>query len=189
MKPLIIFLFFAQLTVVAQDEVKPPAARPISSGSSDAPKDFNTLRERFYVGGNVGASFGSTTYISLQPLLGFKITPKFSVGAGFTYNYYSVNYYGKRYVSTIYGSNAFVRYMILENLFAQVGWDKLSVPDYASGFNNQRRWVDNILIGGGYRQPFSSKAFFVAAIYYNINQTPYSPYANPIIQIGFNIGL
>jgi hypothetical protein len=79
--------------------------------------------------------------------------------------------------------------MILDNLFAQVGWDKLSVPDYTSININSRRWVDNILIGGGYRQAFSDKAAFVAAIFYNINNGPNSPYQNPIIQIGFNIGL
>jgi hypothetical protein len=152
-------------------------------------KDFNSFKERIYVGGNLGAWFGATTYVNLSPLIGYKITKEFSIGGGFTYNYYSQTYLGQKYVTTIYGANTFARYRILENLFAQVGWDRLSVPDYVSILPNSRVWVDNILLGGGYRQAFSERGSFVAVILYNINQTPLSPYQNPIIQIGFNIGL
>lgn len=181
-----LLLFVNCVVVSAQDEVKTPTT-PVrkNSGSHNL---FDTLKKRMYVGGNVGASFGTTTYINIQPLVGYKITPKFSVGAGFTYNYYSQNYAGTRYVSYVYGSNVFARYLILENLFAQVGWDKLSVPDYYSSVNGARRWVDNLLVGGGYRQKFSDYGSVVAAIFYNVNQSIYSPYANPIIQIGFNVG-
>lgn len=189
MKQLITSILFLCISALlnAQDEVRVPTnTMPTNSVT---PNNFSSIKERIFVGGNVGASFGSTTYINIQPLIGFKVTPKFSVGGGFTYNYFSQNYFGTRYVSTVYGGNAFARYMILENLFAQVGWDKLSVPDYYSNISGARRWVDNLLVGGGYRQAFSDKGAFVAAIFYNVNQTIYSPYANPIIQIGFNIGL
>ena len=185
-----LMMCFCVLTGQAQDEVRVPTTPTTSNANrNEAPKDFETFKERIYVGGNVGASFGSVTYISLQPLIGCRINKKLSVGIGGTYNYYSQTYYGTHYVSTVYGSNAFARYMILDNVFAQVGWDKLSVPDYASPFPDSRRWVDNLLIGAGYRQAFSEKGAFVAAIFYNVNQGPYSPYRNPIIQIGFNIGL
>ena len=70
-----------------------------------------------------------------------------------------------------------------------MGWDRLSVPDFFSPVKNSRVWVDNILVGGGYRQAFSERGSFVAAIFYNINQSPLSPYPNPIIQVGFNVGL
>lgn len=154
-----------------------------------APKDFNNFKERLFFGGNIGAWFGPTTYVNLSPLVGCKITKEFSLGGGFTYNYYSQTYMGQKYTSTIYGGNAFARYHIFENLFAQVGWDRLSVPDYTTGLQNSRAWVDNILLGGGYRQSFSERGSFVAAVFYNINETPLSPYQNPIVQIGFNIGL
>jgi len=62
----------------------------------------------------------------------------------------------KKYVSPIYGGNVFTRYYILENLFAQIGWDRLSIEDYRSVIPNRRVWVDNILLGGGYRQSFSN---------------------------------
>jgi hypothetical protein len=121
--------------------------------------------------------------------MGIKINKEFSVGTGFIYNYYSQSYAGRKYVSTIYGGNAFARYFVFENLFGQVGWDRLSVIDYRSSIINSRVWVDNILLGVGYRQLFSDNGALVAMIFYNVNQTPLSPYQNPIIQIGFNIGL
>ena len=152
-------------------------------------KDFENFKKRIYFGGNVGAWFGTSTYVNLSPLMGIHISKELSVGIGFTYNYYSQDYLGKKYTSTIYGSNCYARYFILDNIFAQVGWDKLSVLDYTSPIKDKRAWVDNILIGGGYKQSFSTNGNFIAGIYYNINETPLSPYQNPIIQIGFNIGL
>lgn len=176
-------------SVFAQEPINSPTHTPTPTHTTQPiPKDFNSFKDRLYFGGNVGAWLGSTTYIYLQPLIGCKITKEFSIGGGFTYNYFSQNYGGIKYTSTIYGSNAFARYFILDNLFAQVGWDKLSVPDYTTGFQDSRTWVDNILLGGGYRQAFSDKGSFILAAYYNINQTPLSPYPNPIIQAGFNVG-
>ena len=184
---IIIFAFTMSYTGFSQETpVSPPITNP---PFQNAPKDFNSFKERLYFGGNVGAWFGSTTYIYLQPLVGCKINKQFSIGGGFTYNYFSQTYGGQKYTSSIYGGNTFARYLILENFFAQVGWDRLSVPDYTTGIMDSRAWVDNILVGGGYRQSFSERGSFVAGIFYNINQTPLSPYPNPIVQIGFNIGL
>lgn len=159
------------------------------NNNQNLPKEFPSFKDRLYYGGNVGAGFGAISYVLVQPMLGCKITKDFSIGAGITYNYYSQNYGGVKYTTTIYGGNAFARHIIMENFFAQVGWDRLNVPDYTTGILDSRTWVDNILVGGGYRQRFSDKGSVVAAIFYNINQTPLSPYRNPIVQIGFNLGL
>lgn len=153
-----------------------------------APKTFESFKDRLYYGGGIGLGFGRYTYVSLQPMIGVRLTEKFSLGGGVTYNYYSINDGVQRYETSIYGGNAFARYLILENLFAQVGWDRLNVPNYYSINMNSRAWVDNILVGGGYRQKFADNASFVIMGFYNINQTPLSPYQNPILQMGFNLG-
>jgi hypothetical protein len=170
----------------SQEYVSPvPSAPPLNNTDTK----WDGIRSRIFVGGNVGASFGTITYINISPLVGYKITDDFSAGAGFTYNYISQKYGVQKITSTIYGSNVFARYSIFQNLFAQVGWDRLSVSDYRSVIPNSRVWIDNILVGGGYKQPFSERGNLVAMIFYNINQTPLSPYPNPIIQIGFNLGI
>jgi hypothetical protein len=191
MKKIISYLiaFFSLNAICIAQENLPPAAPPPVSQTPAPTRDFNSFKERLYVGGNVGAWFGSSTYINVSPLVGCKLTKDFSLGVTGTYNYYSQTYAGKKYVSTIYGGGAFGRYTFLENFFGQIGFERLSVLDYRSVIPESRVWVDNILVGGGYRQMFSERGSFVAAIFYNVNQTPLSPYPNPIIQIGFNIGL
>jgi hypothetical protein len=186
------FLILSLNCSVFSQENNPVPASPSQTPFNQNPptqKEFSSFKERLFFGGNVGGWFGATTYINLSPLIGCKITKQFSLGGGVTYNYYSIDYNNKKYTSTIYGGNGFARYLVLENLFAQVGWDRLSVPDFTSPIAKSRAWVDNILLGGGYQQQFSKNGSFVAAIFYNINQTPLSPYQNPIIQIGFNVGL
>lgn len=186
------FLILSINCSVFSQENNPVPASPSPTPFNQNPttqKEFSSFKERLFFGGNVGGWFGATTYINLSPLIGCKITKRFSLGGGVTYNYYSIDYNNKKYTSTIYGGNGFARYLVLENVFAQVGWDRLSVPDFTSPIANSRAWVDNILLGGGYQQQFSKNGSFVAAIFYNINQTPLSPYQNPIIQIGFNVGL
>lgn len=180
-------ILLAAQNVSAQENMPPPSVQPLNNQS--APSEFDSFKERIYLGGNVGAMFGSTTYINLSPIVGFQVTKKFSAGIGGTYNYLQENYAGQKYISTVYGSNVFGRYLFTENFFAQAQWDRLSVLDYTSPILNQRAWIDNLLIGGGYRQLFTAKAGFVAMIFYNINQVPLSPYNNPVIQIGFNVGL
>ncbi|MCC6182264.1 MAG: hypothetical protein IT237_10550 [Bacteroidia bacterium] len=187
-----IFMLF----VVIMNAQETPATAPLSPKPHDnlpeqrnTNADFPSLKDRLYLGGNFGAWFGNTTYVNVSPLLGCRITKKFSLGVTGTYNYYSYKAYNQKYVSTVYGGGVFARYLILENLFAQVAWERLSVPDYRSVLPEARVYVDNILVGGGFRQQFSDRGSFIAAIFYNINQTPLSPYQNPIVQIGFNVGL
>ncbi len=165
----------------------PASSQPLNNRS--VPTDFENFKERVYVGGSVSGWFGSTTYINLSPIVGIKINKKFSAGVGGTYNYFSQTYGVQKYTSTVYGSSVFGRYMITDNFFGQVEWDRLSVPDFTSPILHDRAWVQNLLIGGGYKQLFTQRAGFVAMIFYNANQTPLSPYTNPIIQIGFNVSL
>ena len=109
----------------AQETPAPPAPlQPLNNQRPAPPKDFSTFKERLYVGGNVGAWFGPSTYINVSPLVGCEITKEFSIGITGTYNYYSQTYGNQKYVSTIYGGGAFGRYLFFENFFAQVGFDR-----------------------------------------------------------------
>lgn len=153
----------------------------------DTANPFPRFSDRLYYGGYAGLWVGNPTYVNLSPMLGVKITRKFSVGGTFTYNYYQQKYLGVKYSSYIYGGGPFVRYKILENVFLQAQWDRLSTVDPNSIIENDRVWVDNLLIGGGYRQPFNDYGSFVIMAFWNLNETPLSPYPNPIIQVGFNL--
>lgn len=141
--------------------------------------------DRLFWGGNVGAWIGNPTFVDLSPLVGIRITEKFSGGIGFIYNYYSYKYSNYNYATNLYGSRIYARYFILENVFAQAGWDRINRDNPYAGLPNTRIWIDNLLVGGGVRYPVSDNFYVVASGLWNLNQTPLSPYANPIIQIGF----
>ncbi len=164
---------------------------PAQFGFTPFPRDtansFPRFVDRLYYGGNVGLWVGNPTYVNVSPMIGVKLTRKFSLGANFTYNYYQQKYMGTKYSNYIYGGGPFVRYRILENIFLQAEWDKLSILDPNSIIENQRVWIDNLLVGGGFRQPFSDHGSFVIMAFWNLNETPLSPYPNPIIQMGFNL--
>lgn len=179
------FIFTINIAV-AQEQTIP--AQPFHNHTKKSLINFDNLKERTYLGGTIGAWFGTTTYLNISPIVGIKISEPLSVGIGFTYNYYSQTYLNKKYVTTIYGGNMYARYYVSENIFAQVGLDRLNVPDYNTGILNDRAWVNNVLLGAGYREMFSDNGSIIAMIFYNINQTPLSPYQNPIIQVGFNFG-
>lgn len=183
---IIYFVCFIGLTSHAQTDTlrrkTPYGSQPQKHNS------FSDLKDKLYFAGGLGLRLGTYTYIGLQPMLGVKLTDQLSIGAGVNYNYFKANYQSYAYETTIYGVNTFARYLILDNVFVQAGWDRLNVPNYFSINPDSRAWVDNILIGAGYKQAISDNSSFVMMGFYNINETPLSPYGNPIFQAGINIG-
>lgn len=141
--------------------------------------------DRIFWGGTIGAWFGNPTYADVSPLIGYRITKKFSTGVGAIYNYYSYRYNNYNYTSTFYGGRIMARYFILENIFVQAGYDRINRDNPYSIKPNARIWVENYLVGGGIRYQISDNIFCVATGLWNLNDTPLSPYRNPIIQIGF----
>lgn len=144
----------------------------------------NEWKNRLYWGGTVGAWFGTQTFVDFSPLIAVKINPKLSIGVGAIYNYYSTKYAGMTYRTSMYGSRLYARYFVYNNIFVQAGWDHIN-RDNPYSYLEQRVWVDNLLIGGGIRYPITENFSCVATGLWNLNQSPLSPYSNPIIQIGF----
>lgn len=184
-----IFLFCLMGTLLfSQKDLNDPPPDDGRKPKEKEKKDWN-WREKFYFGGNFGAWFGTQTYIDISPLVGYKITDKFSVGVGAIYNYYSSSYMSStgsvyKYKTSMYGGRCFARYFILDNVFAQIGWDRINRNDPFS-YGNERIWVDNYLVGGGVRYPIGDRIYCTAVGLWNLNYSAYSPYPNPILQIGF----
>lgn len=190
MKYIFIVFGILYINVLVSQNTETVTTTPSYTNTPQKQKEYESFEDRLYYGGNVGASFGTRTFVNLSPLVGCHITKKFSVGLGAIYNYYSIAQNGIKYSTSIYGANTFARYNVLDNLFLQAGWDRINVPNYSNfAVKDARAWTDNILVGGGYRQPIGGNGSITAMIFYNINETPLSPYQNPIIQMGFNIGL
>jgi hypothetical protein len=144
-------------------------------------------------GGIIGAQFGDITYIEISPIVTYRVTEKFHTGIGFTYQYYKANYDGMPdYTSNAYGGSIFARYFVWRDLFAHVEYAPLYIsnfiyPSYIPPVD-EAPWAHDIFLGGGYRQWIGEKASINLMMLFNINETIYSPYSNPIFRIGFGFG-
>lgn len=142
--------------------------------------------DKVFTGGNIGAQFGTVTFFEVSPLVGYKITPKFSAGIGATYQYYHYKDQYYDFETNVYGGRVFGRYLIREFLFAHVEYEYLNLE----AFDFQRRRVDvgSLMAGGGYIQRIGERSAIVAMLLYNFTESAYTPYTNPIIRVGFNLG-
>lgn len=184
LKLTLLLLFFCTLTAVAQETPK------------------QSFTDKLFFGGNLGLQFGNTTYIDVSPLVGYKVTEKFHAGIGATYIYENSkirvsNSSVLRFETSHYGGRLFGRYYVWENLFAHLEYEYLNLgyPDPVYSFTGtitdlevDRQNVNSIFVGGGYAQPIGPNAAFVIMALWNINESQYSPYVNPLFRLGVVAG-
>ncbi len=187
------FLFFILFFLTVFSFFHPARAQDITrepQSHINAPQ--NNFWDRVYTGGGIGLQFGSQTFVNISPLVGYRLTEKLSVGLSATYIYYRYKNPNPAfsYSSNIYGGSVFSRYLIFENLFAHVEYEvlRLEARDNVSRLLGTKD-VTSILVGGGYRQMLGDRSSINLILLYNLNETTYSPYQNPIIRISFGIGI
>lgn len=142
--------------------------------------------DRMFTGGNLGAQFGTVTFIEVSPLLGYRITDKISAGIGATYQYYRYRDKLYNFETNVYGGRVFGRYLFTDYLFGHAEYEYLNLE--AFDFRRRRVDVGSLLAGGGYFQRIGNNSGIMAMILYNFTESVYTPYTNPIIRVGFNIG-
>lgn len=154
--------------------------------SQDAPK--KPFSERIFFGGNLGAQFGTYTVVEVSPLVGYHITDRLAAGIGATYIYLNVKDFD--YETNIFGGKVFTEYAIIENVVAHAEYEVLNFEAFDDFTDEKKRVnVGSLLVGGGYRQRLGGNSFITLMILYNLTETRYTPYENPIIRIGFAFGL
>lgn len=144
--------------------------------------------KRIFVGGNLGLQFGTVTLIDVSPLAGYWITDRLAGGIGATYQYYKDSRFTPEYSTHIFGARVFGRYFIFENIFAHAEYEWLSYEAYSLLEDVSRINLNNILLGGGFRQAITPKSFVSLEVLWNVNETVYTLYQNPVIRIGINAG-
>lgn len=155
-------------------------------------EERTTFVDRLYFGGSFGLQFGTFTNISLLPIIGYRVTDKFSVGTGVVYHFIRS---GGRTLQN-YGGRAFAQHEVLPGLInngailVHSELEVLNIEDLRIGLNGQlenfRKTVSMPMAGLGYRQRMGERASFDFLVLYNFNDLE-SPYSNPVIRAGFNI--
>jgi hypothetical protein len=159
---------------VVAEASTPPPAKPESSGS------------KIYWGAAFGFSFwGDYTRIAIEPLVGYKLTPKLSLGGKIRYEYIDDRRSGVDYSSSNYGASIFSRYRVALPLYVHAEFAYMSY-DYSLG----RVEVPFLLLGGGYAQPVGKNVWVFVEVLFDVIQDENSPYADwePFTSIGVGVG-
>jgi hypothetical protein len=181
----------AQAQAPAADTLAAPAAAPSVAApppAAAAPVQTSTGQEptRVYYGGAVGFSFWDDFLrLSVEPLVGYKLTPKLSVGGKLRYEYINDDRSAIEYDSHNFGGSVFSRYRLIPQLYAHAEFAYMSY-DYPI----ERKEVPFLLVGGGYSQPMGPNAWLNAEVLVDVLQDDNSPYEDwePILSVGVGVG-
>jgi len=186
---------FVSFTVSAQFEPTTGDDSSSSKNSKNARKSSSpvkqpiNIKEKIVVGGGVDLRFGDITVVGLTPLVGYKITDKLLAGSNFTYRYIQYNYLIPTYSTSTYGIAPFLRYSIFRGLFAHAEYEFL----YGEfRYQDDPRWINSLLVGGGYGTPIGSNGFIGAYILWNLTPSAdpnYRIYEAPQLRLSFGVGL
>ena len=179
-----VILHFACFQLSAQDkqdEHKKPEKRKVP---------FN---ERIFISPDIGLQFGTVTVVNISPKVGYRITEKFAAGLGATYIYLNDKRYkslGYTLETNIYGGSVFTQYQLFEPVRIYAEYELLNLETFdAKSFKTKREYLPSLFAGGGYSQSIGQNSSFIIMLLYNLLDGPKSIYDNPVIRIGFNIGL
>ncbi len=161
------------------------------------PMKNKPLRERIYVGGDIGLNLGNSfAFFSASPLVGYRLTEKFSVGASIKYQWFRTDFTPSNH---IYGGSVFSRYELFDQLLLHAEYEILNVTDYNvfSPTYGGRTNVHVGLVGAGYKYG-NGKTYAQLMVLYDLIDDSNSPYRNQyifgsgvplFIRGGFIIGL
>lgn len=149
---------------------------------------------KWYYGGNIGFSFWNDyTYLGIYPLAGYKITPKFSVGAKVGYSY--INYKDIDFSTNNYGGSVFTRYRIIPQIyvhgeFVYFSFEHRTFSIINRQYGSERVWVPFLLLGGGFSQQISPNVWAFAEVLFDVINDDNSPYESgqPFVSVGAGVG-
>jgi len=168
-----------------------------------AVKDLQ-FNQRLVYGGGFGMQFGNVTLLDFSPSVGYRVSDQLTLGTGISYKYNHIDQYtldlnsGRwyDYNSNVYGGSVWGQYYILKNIFAHAEIEQLRIDYRFTSVSSTEPTmvkdgvdVTSVLVGGGYRQPLGGRVFFNILVLFNLNETDFSPYNNPIIRAGISVGM
>jgi len=149
---------------------------------------------KWYYGGTLGFSFWNDYfYLTVQPMVGYKVTPKLSIGGKIGYSY--INYSDVDIDTHNYGASLFSRFRVIPQLYLHgefVYWSYETIVFNQStlSYESGRDWVPFILLGGGFVQqlgPNTSMFIEVLVDVLNDDNSPYEEW-DPFVSFGVGVG-
>ena len=174
-------------TVFVQEK---PAEQAQPQESQESTQQSQGKESKVYYGGYANFSFGKYTIIGIDPLIGYKLLPKLSIGGKLSYEYYKNKNYSPTQEGSNYGIGAFTRLRIARRFYAHVEFSEMNYKIHQSVEESNRQWISFLYVGGGFSQPITKSTSINAEILWDVLQDSDSPYktVEPIFSIGIGVG-
>lgn len=195
MKKTILLVLFIGLISYAQNN------NPDSTKTNQPQQEVQQSQpSKWYYGGTVGFNFwGDYFYLSVNPLIGYQVSPKFSVGGKVQYAYINDSRYDPlELTSHNYGAGIFARFRPIYQVYLHAEFDYASYENYTvytplvgqPYAESERNWVPFLLLGGGFVQRVGPNASVYVEVLFDVIQDENSPYEDwdPIISVGGGVG-
>lgn len=195
MKKTILLVLFIGLISYAQNN------SPDSTKTNQPQQEVQQSQpSKWYYGGTVGFNFwGDYFYLSVNPLIGYQVSPKFSVGGKVQYAYINDSRYDPlELTSHNYGAGIFARFRPIYQVYLHAEFDYASYENYTvytplvgqPYAESERNWVPFLLLGGGFVQRVGPNASVYVEVLFDVIQDENSPYEDwdPIISVGGGVG-
>ena len=150
-----------------------------------------SMASKIYYGGGVGFNFwGDYFRISIEPMVGYKITPKLSAGVKLMYEYINDSRYQYDLTYNNFGGSVFSRFRIIPQFYLHAEFAYYSYKYSTDFYESDRDWVPFLLLGGGYSQQISRNTWVYAQALWDVIQDDKSPYdaSDPWISVGVGVG-
>jgi hypothetical protein len=185
------------LTVSLAQFASAQYTRPVEE---DVPEKKGFDPQRLFFGGNFGLTFGNFTFINVSPVVGYRLTDKFSAGTQINFIYqsnkisYASNVYDKSEYAYV-GLGVFGRFNPVKFLLINVQpemnyiWGKTKYVSVSNTYEQKQegKFVPSVLVGAGAAIPTGGRGALIAMIQYDLVQNDLSPYGkNPFFSFGFN---
>lgn len=176
-------------TVLVQPVKAEPVVQTVQMAAQQQKKPVLNPN-KMYFGGYVNASIGSYTAIGVEPLVGYKLTQKLSVGGKLSYEYISDKRYDEDYSASNYGFSLFSRIRVTQRLYVHAEYSAMNYKLFNETGGSDREWVPFLFLGGGLSQPISKNTWVTAEVLFDVLQNENSPYKSwePFFSIGFGVG-
>ncbi len=152
------------------------------NNSQNSNLNFEKIKQRTYVGGEIGLSFNNnSTFLLLAPLVGYDLTNAFSVGVSGLYQLRRLSTFnGTPQNFVAFGGGLFARLRPIDPIIIQAEFDLFNTEDLAGGTLNRIR-VPAFLTGLGYANSFGPGSYYQVLLLYDFINDPNMPLAPFII--------
>jgi hypothetical protein len=164
--------------------------QPVAKSKKTSAKPKTNFKNNIFYGGYINLSFGSYKVIGIEPMIGYKLTPKFAAGLKLRYDYIEDDRYAQSYTTSTYGGSIFGRYLLTPKFYAQVEAATYNYEYFYFNGGSEREWVPFLLMGGGLIQPLGEHSWMNVQIMFDVWQDDSSPYDDwqPFFSLGIGTG-